>query len=51
MDGGLSSQDYLLARLVLRHYWVWLAFTTEHVSESQRYNETRRAFDALGAVM
>lgn len=44
----MTSHSYLLSRLMMRHYWIWLAFTTtDPVSESLRYRELKHALDAM----
>jgi hypothetical protein len=47
-----TNHDYLLARLVMRHYWVWLAFTTELDPFRQtRCQATKTAIDLLGVTL
>lgn len=45
----MTSRDYLLSRLILKHYWVWLGFTTHtRVDNSLRCRELKHALQALG---
>jgi hypothetical protein len=43
----LGIRDKLIEQRMLAHYWVWLCFTTEHVSESRRFRDLRHALEAL----
>jgi hypothetical protein len=47
-----SNHDYLLARLVMRHYWIWLAFTAElDPFQHLRYRSTKKAVELLGVPL
>ena len=39
--------DAQLERIVMAHYWVWLAFTTEVVWRASRHLDTAAAIDLL----